>query len=98
MAKKVHSEEMKRWYRHDLQSILDELKDGKRVYTHHFERKLSDGRTHYNFVGKSNRPHLLKCLWTLVSDELIENINLGMNVLQWKITDKGREFLTKYVH
>jgi len=37
-----------------------------------------------------NRPHLRKCLWTLESDGFIENINLGMNIHQWKITEQGK--------
>lgn len=90
---KLFSEEMTRWYRGDLQNILFELRDGKQVYTNHFENTFSDGRRHWNFVGKSNRPHLRKCLWTLEAQGLIENINLGMNIHQWKISDAGKDFL-----
>lgn len=97
MANKIHNEEMKRWCRGDLNNILVELQDGKQVYTHHFEHTFSDGRRHYNFVGKSNRPHLRKCLWTLEADGLIENIDLGMNIHQWKITERGKEFLKTFV-
>ena len=87
------SEEMKRWYSSDLKTILSELKDGKKVYTHHFEYTLSNGKRHYNFVGKSQRPHLLKCLRTLETDGLINKISLESKINQWEITDKGKYFL-----
>ena len=81
--------DFKMYYRDDLKNILNELKDGKQVYTHYFEFIRVNGNRQWQFVGKENRPHLRKCLRTLEADGLVENINLGCNIHQWKITEKG---------
>jgi hypothetical protein len=96
LNKKIYNQDMQMWYRADFRSILLELEDGKQVYIHHFEGVLSSGKRLYSFVGKNNRPHLRKCLWSLESNGLIININLGMNQHMWKITDLGKTFLNKH--
>jgi len=79
---KGYSEDLKRWHRGDLKAILRELQDGRQVYTHHF---------HYiDRYSLKDRTHLRKCLWSLVGEGLIENINLGYNIHQWKITEAGK--------
>jgi len=90
---KSYSDAMKHFHGGDLKAILNELQDGKQVYTHHFEFKLSNGKRYYQFSGKENRPHLRKCLWSLEADGLIENIDLGFHIHQWKTTKNGQEFL-----
>lgn len=92
---KVYSEKMKQWYSCDLIMILSELNISEEVYTHHFEGILFNGKRNFGFVGKDNRPHLRKCLWTLEHDGLIENINIGLNIYKWKITERGRNYLIK---
>lgn len=88
----IYSDQMKRWHSSALRSLLIELAAANEpVYTHHFEMTFRDGRRHYEFVGKSSRSHLRKCLRTLEADGLIENINLGMNIHQWKITELGKQ-------
>ena len=86
----IYSNDMKIYYRGALLALLKELADGKQVYTHHFEFMQPK---RWEFVGKDNRPHLCKCLRTLEADGYIENINLGCNIHQWKITDAGKEHL-----
>lgn len=83
---KYYSENMQRHYHHDLMDILNAMEPGVPVYTHHFEFLKP---RNYGFVGKDNRPHLRKCLWTLVELGLIQNINLGNNIHKWKITQDG---------
>ncbi len=97
MASKAYNDNSKLWYKEDLLDLLTEMLGGKLMYTHHFEFPFKDGRNHYQFVGKDNRPHLRKCLWTLEADGLIENINLGNNVHQWKITEKGENYLINHI-
>ena len=97
MASKIHSADSKFRYQGDLLALLLEMKGGEQVYTHHFECTFKDGRRHWQFVGKDSRPHLRKCLWTLEADGLVENINLGNNVHQWKITEKGENHLINHI-
>lgn len=85
--------DFKTHYRSDLNKILNELKDDKQVYTHYFEFISVNGNRQWQFVGKENRPHLRKCLRTLEADGLVENINLGCNIHQWKITEKGKNLI-----
>ena len=87
-ASKTLSPDNQMYYRHSLRAILAELTDGKQVYTHHFE-----------YLGLSSisrdRPLLRKCLRTLEAQGFIENINLGFNIHQWKITEAGKQELNK---
>ena len=90
---RIHSDNMKLVYRADMLSILNEISDGFPVYTNHFEGIFNDGFTHWQFVGKYCRPHLIKCLRTLEADGLIINIVVITNVHKWQITTKGIEAL-----
>lgn len=78
--KNTHSEIDQIYYEPHYRALVKELEKGLEYYTHHFEFIGVSA-----FVGKSNRPHLRKCLRTLEKDGIIENINLGSNIHKWKI-------------
>lgn len=81
----ILSDYLKHYHSQTLLNILKHAAKEVR-YTHAFELE-------YCLKGKANRPFLRKCLRTLEADGLIENINLGYNIHQWKITDAGKAYL-----
>ena len=80
---KTLSDDLRRWYAGDLIARLNELSNQAQVYTLHFEFM----RPKRFYVR--DRGHLRKCLRTLEADGLVEKINLGFNIHQWKITEAG---------
>jgi hypothetical protein len=81
----VYSEDLRRWHSAHIQALLEALRKMEQpAYTHLFEFIGIN-----EFSGDNNRPHLRKCLRTLEAYGLIENINLGFHIHQWRITEKG---------
>jgi hypothetical protein len=81
----VYSEDLRRWHSAHIQALLVSIRELKEpAYTHYFGFIGIS-----SFAGPLNRPHLRKCLRTLEAYGLIENINLGFHIHQWKITEKG---------
>lgn len=81
------------YHRSELNAILEKLaSEESEIPTSSFE--FLSPRI-WSFVGKDNRPFLRRCLRTLESEGLIENINKGFNHHYWKITESEREKITK---
>jgi len=83
----VFSEDLKRYYKSSMMIILESLRDGEPQYTHYFSF-IPELEAHH-----LDRQKIKQCLRTLESDGFVQNINLGLNIHQWKITESGIEYL-----
>ncbi len=75
-----YSEDLKRYYRSDLNIILKEVSDSKQHHTFSIMYAHSNLRDRY---------HLNKCLWSLENEGLIILVDRSWNFYKWQITDIG---------